>query len=93
MDVKNNPKNSFTTKVIKHIPSGFSMSTILSFKNIENEHDVYIGKDCMKNFCQSLREHAMKIINFKQKKMTLLTKDQQESCENTKICYIFFKKI
>ena len=25
---KNNPENSFTTKVGKHIPSGFSMSTI-----------------------------------------------------------------
>ena len=40
---KNNPKNSSTTKVIKHIPSGFSMSAISSFKNIENKHGVYIG--------------------------------------------------
>ena len=64
---KNNPENSFTTKVGKHIPSGFSMSTISSFKNIENRHDVYRGKDCMKKFCESLREHAMKIINFKKK--------------------------
>ena len=29
---KNNPENSFTTKVAEHIPSGFRMSTI-SFKN------------------------------------------------------------
>ena len=64
---KNNPKNSSTTKVIKHVPSGFSMSTISSFKNIENKHDVYRGKDCMKKFCESLREHAMKIIDFKKK--------------------------
>ena len=27
---KNNPKNSFTTKISKHMPSGFSMSTISS---------------------------------------------------------------
>ena len=40
------------------------MSTISSFKNIEKKHDVYRGKDCMKKFCESLREHAMKIINF-----------------------------
>ena len=32
---KNNPDNSFTTKVGQHIPSGFSMSTISSFKNVE----------------------------------------------------------
>ena len=32
---KNNPDNSFTTKVGQHIPSGFSMSTISLFKNLE----------------------------------------------------------
>ena len=44
--------------------SGFSMSIISSFRSIENEHDVYRGKDCMKKFCEFLREHAMKITNF-----------------------------
>ena len=44
---KNNLKNSFTTKANEHIPSGFSMSPILSFKNIEYKHDVYRGKDSM----------------------------------------------
>ena len=38
---KNNPENSSKTKVSKHIPSGFSMSTISSFKNIKNKYDVY----------------------------------------------------
>ena len=37
---KNNLENSSTTKVSKHIPSGFSMSTILSFKIIENKHGI-----------------------------------------------------
>ena len=44
------------------------MSAISSFKNIENKHDVYRGKDCVEKFCKSLTEHAMKIINFKKKK-------------------------
>ena len=64
---KNNPKTSSTTNVIEHFPSGFSMSTIPSFGSLENKHDVYRGKDCMKNFCEFLREHAMKII-LKRKK-------------------------
>ena len=89
---KNNPENSSTTKVSEHIPSGFSMSTISSFKNIKNKHDVYRGKDHMKKFSGFLREHAMKIINFKKKKNKLLTKEQQESYENTKICYICKEK-
>ena len=62
------------------------MSTILSFKSTENKHNVYRGKDCLKNFCEFLRQHTMKIINFKQ--MKLLTKEQQESYENAKICYV-----
>ena len=32
MDVKNNPENSSKTKVSRHIPSGFSIATISSFK-------------------------------------------------------------
>ena len=60
------------------------MSTISSFKNIQNRHDVYRGKDCIKKFCKSLREHALEIINFKKKKMKLLGKEQQESYENGK---------
>ena len=63
------------------------MSTISSFRSTENEH-MYRVKDCMKKFCEFLREHAMKIINLKKKKMRLLTKEQQESYENAKICYI-----
>ena len=49
-ECKNNPENSSTTKVSKHIPSGFSICTISSFSSIENKHDVYRGKDCMKKF-------------------------------------------
>ena len=64
---KNNSENSSATKVSEHTPSGFSMPTISSFRSIENKHDVYRGKDCMKKFCQSLGEDAMKIINFKKK--------------------------
>ena len=37
------------------------MSATSSFKSIENNHDLYRGKDCMKKFCKYLREHVMKI--------------------------------
>ena len=42
----------------------------------------------MKKIRESLREHAMKIINFKTKKSNLSTNEQQESFENAKLCYI-----
>ena len=47
----------------------------------------------MTKFCKFLREHAIKIIYFKKKKIKFLTKEQQESYENSKICYICKEKI
>ena len=47
------------------------MSAISSFTSIEKKHDLYRGKDCMKTFSESLREHAMKIILKRKKKMKL----------------------
>ena len=47
MDVKNQ-ENSFATKVSQHIASDVSMSTISSFRNIDNRHGENIGKDVMK---------------------------------------------
>ena len=88
---KNNPENSPTTKVSKHVPSGFSVSTISLFRSIENKHDVDRGKDCIK-FFEFSRDNAIKILNFKKKKIKLLTKEQQESYENAKTCYICKEK-
>ena len=68
------------------------MSTISSFRNIENKHDAHRGKDCMKKFCKSLREHAIKITNLRKKNMKLLTKGSQESHENAKICLYLWRK-
>ena len=91
-DVKKNPKNSSTTKLGEHIPSGFSLSTISSFKSIEDKHDIQRGKDCMKKFCKSLREHKIEVI-LKRGKMKLLTKIQQKSYESVNICYICEEKL
>ena len=49
------------------------MSTLSSCK--ENKHDAFISKNCMKKFCKSLKEHSMKIINFKKKKNETTNKE------------------
>ena len=46
----------------------------------------------MKKFCESLREQAMKIINFNKIKMELLTNELKKSYENAKTCYICKEK-
>ena len=85
---KNKPENSYTRKVGECILSGSSVSTISSFKSIENKHVVCRVKYCMKKFCKPLREHVLDIITFKKKKMKLLTNEQQKSYQNVNMCYI-----
>ena len=60
-ECKNNPENSSAT-------IRFSVSRIFSTTSTETKHDVYKGNDCMNKFCEFLREHVTKIINFKKKK-------------------------
>ena len=73
------------------------MSTIWGFDHIEDKHTLYSKKDCMKKFCESLREHARSIIDFEKKKMLPLTRKELEPHEDAKICYIygtkFFRKL
>ena len=64
------------------------MSAMSSFNILENKHHVYRGKDCMKKFCESLKEHAMKKVIFKKKKIKKLTNKQKKPYENAKIFYI-----
>ena len=40
------------------------MPTKSLFEDVQNNNDKYRGKDFMKKFCESLRGHTMKIINF-----------------------------
>ena len=54
----------------------------------KNKRKVYRGEDCMKKFCESLREHALNIINFEKKNIIPLTNEQLELHEKIKICYI-----
>ena len=48
----------------EHIPLGFSMSAISSFKRVENKNYVSRGKDFMKKFCESLGECAIEATDF-----------------------------
>ena len=54
------------------------------FDGIENKCDVYRGEDCMKKFWESLRERALKIINFEKKKMIQLQKNNRNRMKTQK---------
>ena len=73
----NNPNESSTTKINKHVPSGYSIFTHCSFDESKNKLNYYRGKDCMKKFSKDLREHASKIINYEKKKIIPLTTEEK----------------
>ena len=73
----NNPNESYTTKINKHIPSGYSIFTSCSFDESKNKLNYYRGNDCMKKFCKDLRIHATKIINYEKKKIISLTPEEK----------------
>ena len=66
---QNNPNTSSTTKINKHTSSGYSIFTHCSFDESKNKLNYYRGDDCMKKFCNDLKTHANKVINYKKKNM------------------------
>ena len=76
----------------EHIPCGYSMSTIWAFDHIENKHTSYRRKDCMKKFCESLREHAKNITDFEKKQILPLTNEELESHQCWKSMLHLWKK-
>ena len=86
---QNNPEKSYTEKKTKHKASGYSLFTNCLFDLTKNKLDFYKGEDCMERFCEDLREHAMKIINYEKKKKKIsLTDKENNSYEKQKVCYI-----
>ena len=89
---QNNPNESSTTVINKHMLSGYSIFTHCSFDQTKNILNYYRGKDCMKKFCKDLREHTTKIINYEKKKMIPLTIEEKIHYNEQEICYICKKE-
>ena len=87
----NNPNESSTTKINKHIPSGYSIFTRCSFDESKNKLNYYRGNDYMKNFCKDLRIHATKIINYEKKNYSI-NNGTKKNYNDQKVCYICKKK-
>ena len=69
------------------------MSIIWAFDNIKNKHTLYRREDCIKKFCESLREHAKILIDFEKKKMLPLTIEELKSHQDARGCHICRKRI
>ena len=88
----NNPDLSSATKINQHIPSGYSIYNSCSFDKSNNKLIYYRGEDCMRRFCKDLKDHTIKIIDFKKKDMIPLTKEEKDNYNKENICHIFKKE-
>ena len=88
----NDPEKSSASKINKHTPSGFCLFTRCSFDSTKNKCSHHRGKDCMKKFCEFLKEHVLKIINHEKKKVIPLTEEERKAHRWAKICYICKKE-
>ena len=64
MDVQMIQKLLQKLKIGENILCGYLMSLIWAFDHIENKHTLDRGKNFMKEFYESLREHARNINDF-----------------------------
>ena len=90
---QNNPENSYTYRKAKHKPSGYSLSLICSVDETKNRRKFYRRKDCIKRFCNDLKELATEIINYEEKE-TMLLKDKEVTLfyESQKVSHICKEK-
>ena len=75
-----------------HEPSGYSLDLVYSFGSKEDKHSFYRGNDCIKKFCDELKELGTKVVNYEQKEMPPLTDDENRYYEEQKECYICWKE-
>ena len=64
------------------------MFTSCSFDPIKNKLDCYKSEDCMENFCEDLREHIIKIMNYEKKEMIPLSVEENGVYEMRRVYYI-----
>ena len=88
----NNPNKSYTTAKALHKPSGYSLLTSCSFDKSENKQTYYRKRDCMKRYCNDLKEHVIRIINYEMKPMDPLIEEEKESYKNQQLCHICEKE-
>ena len=87
-----NPEKLSTTKINKHTASGYSLFTQCSFDTTKNKLDRDRGENCMKKFCEDLKKHAERIINYEKKEMIPLTKKEEKKHNKRKFCHICKKR-
>ena len=75
-----------------HEPCGYALNLVCSFDKTKNKHNFYGGRDCIKRFCNYLKELETKIDNYEEKGMIPLTDKKNKFYEEQEKCHICQKE-
>ena len=86
------PEEPYTSKVSRHIPSGWCVYSKFAYGNVQNPLRLYRGKDCAEKFCDYIKEEAHRLYHmFSEKPMDPLTKEQWTRYRRASKCHICYK--
>ena len=86
--MSNNPEESYTEKKSFHESCGYSKDLGSLFDSEQDKHSFDRGRDWSQKFCEDLKKHAIKIINFEEKEMKPLTDEEIICYKKQKLCHI-----
>ena len=90
---KFNPEESYTKEINQCIPSGFCAYSKFAYGKFENQLKLYRGEDCVKVFCDYIKNKALRFYHmFPEKPMKPLTDEEWEEFDKASKCHIYFKE-
>ena len=87
------PAGPYTSKVTKHLPSGWCICSKFAYGEVKDPLRLYRGKDCLEKFCDYIRQEANRLYHmFPEKPMDPLTPKQWKNYNKASRCHICFKQ-
>ena len=84
---------SYTSKVTKHLPSGWCIYSKFTYGEVKDPLRLYRGKDCLEKFCDYIRQEANRLYHiFPKKPMDPLPPKQWKKYNKASRCHICFKQ-
>ena len=87
------PTGPYTSKVTKHLPSGWRVYSKFTYREVKNPLKLYRGKDCLEKFCDYIRQEAHRLYHmFPERPMDPLARKQWKKYNKASRCHICFKQ-
>ena len=90
--VPGDPNEPYTSKVNRHIPSGYCVYSKFTYGELEAALEFYRGEDCVEKFCDHIKEEAHRLYHMlPEKPMDPLTPRQWKLYKRAGKCHICYK--